>query len=99
GPTVRKYGSSPMLGNGVCPSISTGWTPSWWERSISTGWVRRERLATTRTVSDPRDRSKASTLGLSGKRNRKSPRDSGSRALRCASICLVHHHNDEEFAC
>ena len=51
GPSVRKYGCSPIRGNSVSPAISIGIRPANAFRSSSAGCTARDRLATTRIVS------------------------------------------------
>ena len=45
GPSEMKYGVSPIRGNALRPSISTGVVPANSLRSSSTGWTKRDRFA------------------------------------------------------
>src|SRR5206468_419858 len=66
GPSVRRYGSSPIGGNAVWPNISTGTCPSQRERSSWTACAERARLCTQRTMSSSYVRTCAKIRGLSG---------------------------------
>ena len=84
GPSVRKYGCSPMRGNSVSPLISTGISPANAVRSSSAGCTVRDRLATTRIVSRSSRRRKASTLRFGQPTNSSEPRPNTRCCLRIA---------------
>src|SRR5579884_2959394 len=67
GPSVSRYGSSPIRGKRVRPNISSGIIPSQRERSSSTACADRAVLCTHRTTSSSYVRKCAKMRGLSGR--------------------------------
>src|ERR1700722_11027754 len=86
---VSKYGRSPIGGNAVRPSISTGTRPLKGARFNSTGCAERDRFATQRIVSWSNSRRYARILRLPGRKNRREPRPKAWLVLRTANMRLV----------
>src|SRR5260370_24331640 len=86
---VNRYGKSPMGGNAVRPSISTGTRPLKGARFNSTGCAERDRFATHKMLSSPNSRKYARILRFPGLKKRRDPRPKDWLVLRTASRRLV----------
>src|SRR5580693_4827040 len=91
---VSRYGKSPIGGNAVLPSISTGTRPLNGARFNSTGCADRDRFATHKIVSSPNSRKYAKILRLPGRKKRREPRPKAWLVLRTASMRLVQLSNE-----
>ena len=87
-----------MGGKRVRPINSRGTRPLKLPRSSSTYWVKRDRFATTSTVSSSNCRMNASTLGFSGWRNSMVPRPKAWKRLRSAISRFIHQSSEFGFA-
>src|SRR5512143_3317464 len=93
---VSTYGASFLtVGKRFRLKTSTGTSPAYFDRSISTTWEKRDRLITTRMVSPSWQRVNARTLGLSDGGNTRSPRLKAMKRLRMAITRFIHHKSDE----
>ena len=88
-----------MVGNRVFPISSIGTLPLKLRRSSSTHWGKRERFATTSTVSSSNRRMKASTFAFSGERNSMLPRPNAWNLLRSAIRRFIHQSSEFGLPC
>ena len=88
-----------MGGKGLRPNNSIGAIPLNSAKLSSTNWTKRERFATTRTVSSSNLRTKARTFGFSGERNSMLPRPKAWKRLRSARSRFIHQSSELGLAC
>src|ERR1700712_3695563 len=89
------YGSSPIAGKRVRPSISSGMRSFQAERSSSVACADRDRLATQKKGLSPAWRTEQSTERFSGRMNVMVPRPKASVDLRTEISRLVADSSDD----